>query len=293
MKRIQHGFNKKIVFLLSTVLFVFVSSCSNKEDDIVKINANIETGADSKIHLNHNLTSNHYSIGWDLNDQMTLASFTGDLTSWYNNATAQSVSNNGRNATFICEDYNGMDYGVAGCDVTIHLPNDPNAGDDYSWDVWSIDHAQYILYSTYTYKEGQIPMPMVGRYYLGEELFFRNLCGVLRITLKNDNSDINIKRIKLTARGHFLSGSVSDITNQYDNVSLYTAHENSNTGVSLGNNGKDFYFPIPANTINNLIIEITNMNDETAIKDLSDHTIEVRRSQLTGIKVDMTNCPYN
>lgn len=154
----------------------------------------------------------------------------------------------------------------------------------------------------------------------GLNVRFYNLCGLLRIKIKDGRDNATrVKKIKISSSneisGYFElrsplcpANGIYHFQNWDDDLSRYVMEDrhlsgtnfieltcsnaNNGTGVPLASDGTDFYFYVPPTMMNDMVIEVTNMDDEVATKDLSGHNIQVMRSQLTGIKVDFTNVPF-
>ena len=145
-------------------------------------------------------------------------------------------------------------------------------------------------------------MPMYA-YSTSHNLTFKNLCGVLEITVSNGMMS-KVKQITVTAdkrlNGTFevQNGTTDNPTISFTGSSTPTAADKMVTlvmenAVTVGNDGAKFYIAIPANTYSSLQIDVIgkNTSDNTAVKRLTatSGSIVVSRNDIYPITFSSTN----
>lgn len=150
------------------------------------------------------------------------------------------------------------------------------------------DGATITLPAAQTYVEGSIhEFPMYAES-ATNQLAFKNLCGVLKLHLTKENT--NITTISVTANKE-ITGNFS-VNYNTGNPELTYITGGSNT-VSLTcttaqaiDDGKDFYIYLPAGNYNGLEIVIMDDDDKVCTKISKDNvTVTVGRSQYTAISL--------
>lgn len=118
---------------------------------------------------------------------------------------------------------------------------------------------------------------------------FKNLCGLLRLTLKGSGT---VKEIKIYASqalyGNFdiLPDGSAVITSSPYNDYITQTCEN---GVSLSSTGTDFYFSLPPNDYTGVKIDVTDFAGHTCTKTLkSDKTLNIARAKITPTAFTVT-----
>ena len=328
---------KKVELLIVLAISFTFFSCE-KDEKKVLFTATAEYCESGKTFLERNYddTGNEYfEIKWEIGDEIQ---FSTVRSPFYEGAI--------QSRTFIVNEIS-QDYRTAYVYATDYQD------DPYFW-CWDLDLDPFIVYPpciiTYSgepylsnghmmFNNNSVPvinlssiqyydetrivrhLPMWGHVTNvgGISVRFYNLCGLLRIKIKDGGDNVTrVKKIKISSSNeisgyfelrsplcpangiyHFqdcddLGRYVMDNRNLSGTnyIELTCSNANNGTGVPLASDGTDFYFYVPPTMMNDMVIEVTNMDDEVATKDLSGHNIQVMRSQLTGIKVDFTNVPF-
>lgn len=341
---------KKISFFTVIVLCFLIPSCK-KENNSKTIIITSENCTRGKTHLENNVDTSgneYYNIKWELGDGIISVGVAADGgAAGLSYLFVDRISTDGSTAYI-----DNNSFLVTGVGAQLFYPTDIFKTYPHYCLEFELSHEHYFyngspifeIHPTQYYDETRIVrnFPMVGfidywsyRNPYGDDghVTFYNICGLLRIKIKDGNDNFtHVKKIKITS-GHDISGccsfdaeypsQVGEIVNveqltihsvdgyylNYFNpeyysepnlylhgnnfVELICSNANNGTGVPLASDGTDFYFYTIPTLLNDMIIEVTNMNDEVATKNLSGHEIQIMRSQLTGIKVDFTNVPFN
>lgn len=131
------------------------------------------------------------------------------------------------------------------------------------------------MYAAVSVTDGKVP-----------EVKFRNLCGLLRLTLKG--LDV-VKMITIIADGDALSGriyisedgTISFPRNYYTEVSLDLGE-----GVELSPEGKSFFIALPPKSYRGISIKVTDIDGYECTKTLkSGKTLDIVRSQITPVNL--------
>ena len=141
-----------------------------------------------------------------------------------------------------------------------------------------------------TWTDGKFNMPMYA-YSTTTELAFKNLCGVLKITVKNDQLT-SVKCITISSTNCATSGEFTVVD---DAAKLTDASNTANTvtvtytdAVSTDATGKVFYIAIPAQTYKNLSIAVSDGTITKVKTTKQDQDIEVARNTVYPISFDGT-----
>ena len=139
---------------------------------------------------------------------------------------------------------------------------------------------------TETWSEGKFNMPMYASS-TDDNLEFRNLCGVLKISVSLDNIS-RVKSIKVSSSNRATSGTFT----VSDNAAVLTdpAAVSNTTTVTYtdevaikGGAATAFYIPIPAQTYRDLKIEISNTYGTKSMTTASGKDITVERNKIYPI----------
>ena len=113
------------------------------------------------------------------------------------------------------------------------------------------------------YVEGRFNMPMYAQS-TTKDLAFKNLCGVLKITVKSSEID-KVKSIRISSQSRALSGRFTVKDNAAvltDRLTIANTLEVIYyTSVPLDTDGKVFYVAVPAETYRDLLIDVSNGKD--------------------------------
>ena len=321
---------KKARLLFVVAIIIVLSSC-NKDKNVVTFIATTEGYTDDKTLLERHYDDSgneYFAIKWEIGDQINVYYIAGDTWPMYESYSIEGVSQDGRTAYVYSDGW----YGGAINPIAVY----GHIGHSYYSDI-DLEYGGYFtntncpsliyLYPNQSYSETNIinGFPMVSQVHVDEysyshvHLSFYNICGLLRITIKDGRNNITrVKKVRISS-SNALSGSFRLGNDTFDAISipeglvlfpysysggdypsgwnynyieLSCSHANNSVGVPLAIDGTDFYFYVPPTSMNDMVIEVTNMDDEVATKNLSGHSIQVMRSQLTGIKVDFTDVPF-
>lgn len=308
---------KKLSILVAFALSISLLSCEKKEKRVT-ITATTEYGNNEKTFLERHYDDEgdeYFDIKWEIGDGIGFIGWTGDGTFEEDVLCVDNISSDGRTAYL---------YGNPRPEYITDVFYPSIVGTDYHIphsDICVIYLDPYQVFNETRIVSG-FPMAGVIDYNTEDEpqhINFFNLCGLLRITIKDGRNNITrVKKVKISSNneisGYFERPSLSPTNGIYYSGDIYTywedtsglgrflsgqnfielscSYANNGTGVPLASDGTDFYFYVPPTMMNDMVIEVTNMDDEVATKDLSGHNIQVMRSQLTGIKVDFTNVPF-
>lgn len=157
-----------------------------------------------------------------------------------------------------------------------------------------------VLPINQTYYAGQIKnSPMYAQVTVDSRVagtaHFKNLCGLLKLTLKGNK--VKVKSIQIKAdqamAGSFEvinNGAKISSTSEYRSVTLNCGE----TGVALSSfDGTDFYISLPEGNYSNVSIVVTDINDCTCTKTLKSGTLDIERSKITTASFTVVPNVYN
>lgn len=113
---------------------------------------------------------------------------------------------------------------------------------------------------------------------------FKNLCGLLRITLR-DNSR-RISKIQVTAAEAMagkINTTISNNSLSISGTSKSITLDCGENGVALSSKGTDFYIAMPVKNYSSFAIKITDSNRNSVTKRLKSGTLSIVRSQITPV----------
>ena len=336
---------KHIIRVLFTIAISFVLSSCNKDEKTFSLIATTEKCTNDKTLLERHYDDNgdeYFDIKWEIGDGICIYSISGDHGAVYEDYYhVHSISQDGRTAYLLNSLYGNEILNVSDMVATPIALYPPFllktygggyfSEDDYY--MYSGNHPIIFLNPGQSYSETNVisEFPMVSLVYFDYpynrnhlHLSFYNICGLLRIKIKDGRDSITcVKKVRISSSNkisgyfewnlndsshpealeleavdgtfHFGDGYSGDerYLSGTNYIELICSNANNGTGVPLATDGTDFYFYVPPTMMNDMVIEVTNMNDEVATKNLTGHEIQIMRSQLTGIKVDFTNVPFN
>lgn len=162
-------------------------------------------------------------------------------------------------------------------------------------------------YPASLYNGGTPTLPATQRYMTGniaespmyassgsKSLEFKNLCGIIRLNLKTDDSDVSVKSISLSAAQgmsgvYSLNGDAAVINSGTSGVTL-----DCGSGVALGNTDVPFHISVPAGTYTNLAIMVTTTDGICQTRTLkSDKSVVVSRSGITDLTLSFNDLKNN
>lgn len=145
------------------------------------------------------------------------------------------------------------------------------------------------------YVEGQFNMPMYAQS-TTKDLAFKNLCGVLKITIKSDEID-KVKSIKISSQSRALSGRFTVKDNAAvltDRLTIANTLEVIYyTSVPLDTDGKVFYVAVPAETYRDLLIDVSNGKDHLIMATKTEAEIAIARNTIYPIAFKANYYPKN
>lgn len=154
---------------------------------------------------------------------------------------------------------------------------------------------------TETWEDGKFNMPMYAES-TNDELSFKNLCGVLKITIGGDYENsgsyigYNVRSITISSLNRATSGVFTVNASGAAVLASPDAIGNTltitySTPVLIPREGKTFYVPVPAQTYRGLIVKINDDNDNPRWKTTTENKdIVVERNKIYPINfVSNTN----
>ena len=127
-----------------------------------------------------------------------------------------------------------------------------------------------------------------------KSLEFKNLCGIIRLNLKTDDSEVSVKSISLSAAQgmsgvYSLNGDAAVISSGTSGVTL-----DCGSGVALGSTAVPFHISVPAGTYTNLSIMVTTTEGICQTRTLkSDRSVVVSRSGITDLTLSFNDLKNN
>lgn len=332
---------KQTIIVIFTIAISIVLLSCNKEEKTFSLIATTEKCINDKTLLERHYDDNgneYFDIKWEIGDGICIYSISGDLGAVYEDYYyVHSISQDGRTAYFL----NSLDGNeILNVSDINPIAFYPPILETYGGEYLSEEDSYYMytgnpiffLNPGQSYSETNVirgfPMASLVNEDLSNRnhlhLSFYNICGLLRIKIKDGRDSITrVKKVRISSSNnisgyfgfrfpyeyslpealelesvegtfHFGGGyeGYERFISGTNYIELTCSNANNGTGVPLASDGTDFYFYVPPTMMNDMVIEVTNMDDEVATKDLSGHNIQVMRSQLTGIKVDFTNVPF-
>lgn len=227
---------KKKLFM-AVAAIAALSSCSNENDsvaiqtenEVLTFTASMESvGADSRATFDNT----NKCASWEKYDDINV------------NGKTYRAQSSGTTTTFV--PLNNMNETSA--PYTAFFPTD----------IMSYDRLHLLNVNAETWREGQFNMPMYASS-TTTNLQFKNLCGVLKIIVKNDQIE-SVRRIRVSSENCAMSG---DFTVENDAAKLKNPTDASKNAeilytatVATDAAGKAFYVPIPPQTYRKLKIEL-------------------------------------
>lgn len=145
------------------------------------------------------------------------------------------------------------------------------------------------------YVEGRFNMPMYAQS-TTKDLAFKNLCGVLKITVKSSEID-KVKSIRISSQSRALSGRFTVKDNAAvltDRLTIANTLEVIYyTSVPLDTDGKVFYVAVPAETYRDLLIDVSNGKDHLIMATKTEAEIAIARNTIYPIAFKANYFPKN
>lgn len=243
-------------------------SCNKQELEstgrMISIVANTESGLDTKTSLSGNDASG-YQVLWSEGDEISAVDADGSTYNLTLSEGAGKTSGVFTSSENIPDGQYRLFYGTNGS----LLPRiQQYLGDGV------ISNAP--MFSTVSVSEGKVPAAQ-----------FKNLCGLLRLSLKGTDT---IKKIKISSDEDMSGiiyiqddGTISFVRNHYQDVSL-----DFGEGVELSAEGTDFYIALPPAEYHGVRIEFVPAEGETITKTLkAGKTLNIARALITPVSISL------
>lgn len=248
---------------MAIAIAVVFSSCSSKSDYLMEENISPEliftaTMESDSSRATYNETNSCAS--WEVNDQISIngiaysAQSAGVSSTFKASQEGQNATGSQFNAYFPFELYNGSEASLPKC---IHQ----------------------------TWEEGKFNMPMYATS-SSKSLEFKNLCGVLKIIIKSEKvaqvRSITVSSSNLATSGKFtVSGNAAVLSqpNTKDNTTTIIYDQ----VVTTSSNGTVFYVAIPAQTYQELSIEVFDGQQSRVMTTTSNVDITIERNVIYPI----------
>lgn len=145
---------------------------------------------------------------------------------------------------------------------------------------------------TEEWTDGKFNMPMYA-YSTDTNLEFKNLCGVLKITVKSDQM-ATVKSISISSANKAVSGA---FTVDANNAAVLTNPDaiantltiNYSNPIATDAAGKVFYVPVPAQTYRNLVIKVSDGSKSKSITTRSGVDVNIERKKIYPISFVVDN----
>lgn len=156
----------------------------------------------------------------------------------------------------------------------------------------------YSMPNTYTYKENANSLaPMLGILNDNGGINFKNLCGLIKITI--GNIPLGVNKVVLTSGGTnalAIAGNAEINIPTEGNVALAMSPAAGGKEISItfdattdNTSAKTFYFPLPAGTYPELKFEVSDGNTKKEVKKVTGFTIERNDLKVTEVVFDKVN----
>ena len=144
-----------------------------------------------------------------------------------------------------------------------------------------------------TYVAGRFNMPMYATSN-NNELEFKNLCGVIAVTVNNDVIE-TVKKITVSSSDKAISGAftvtenAAELTEPSETANTLTVTYNESVIIDE-TDGNVFYIPVPAQTYTNLtiVLDADGTGTTTSCIIVKDGTATVERSKLYSVEFEVT-----
>lgn len=266
---------RKIYCLVSAaVIALGLASCSKEPvktaDRQITIVANTESGVDTKTSLSGN-DQTGYQVLWNEGDKIHL--------------------NDGWNSEFTLKDGAGTARGT--------FEGRATDGDGDYMAYYAVTGRYMPDVTNYMGENVISSVPMVAssvsiRDGVASVAEFKNMCGILRLTL-NGSGDVKQIKIYATERlyGDFSVKDDCSMTINKGTATNFISHY-CGDGVALSGEGTDFYIPLPPNNYTGVKIEIIDCSGNICTKTLkSDRKINIVRSLITPVNLNVTGLEPN
>lgn len=242
--------------------------------------ARTDAGIKTRTCLGEVLSNETYPLLWEKGDRIIIAPSGKPATSYYE---TQSQDNDVAEFRFI-----------SGLDGNAMPPDNTALTALYPADAYKFTDGKHTINipENQTYRKNNISsgtMPMIAGA-TSRELSFRNVCGILRLSLNTLEQDIRLSTIKVAAdKG--LSGPIAtfeetDVTWNNPDGETGRGITLSCDGVALSPEPEDFYIVLPPGNYSGFKIQLeTEGPDKKTYR--MDGVLEIERSAITTVNLDL------
>lgn len=242
--------------------------------------ARTDAGIKTRTCLGEVLSNETYPLLWEKGDRIIIASSGKPATSYYE---TQSQDNDVAEFRFIS--------GLEGNEMP---PENTALTALYPADAYKFTDGKHTINipENQTYRKNSISsgtMPMIAGT-TSRELYFRNVCGILRLRLNTLEQDIRLSSIKVAAdkglAGPIATFEGTDVT--WNNPDSETGHgiTLSCDGVALSPEPEDFYIVLPPGNYSGFKIQLETEGPDKKTYSM-DEVLEIERSAITTVNLDL------
>lgn len=242
--------------------------------------ARTDAGIKTRTCLGEVLSNETYPLLWEKGDRIIIAPSGKPATSYYETQEQ------------------GCDVAefrfISGLDGNAMPPDNTALTALYPADAYKFTDGKHTINipENQTYRKNNISsgtMPMIAGA-TSRELYFRNVCGILRLRLNTLEQDIRLSSIKVAAdkglAGPIATFEGTDVT--WNNPDSETGHgiTLSCDGVALSPEPEDFYIVLPPGNYSGFRIQLeTESLDKKSYR--MDEVLEIERSAITTVNLDL------
>lgn len=242
--------------------------------------ARTDAGIKTRTCLGEVLSNETYPLLWEKGDRIIIAPSGKPATSYYETQEQ------------------GCDVAefrfISGLDGNAMPPDNTALTALYPADAYKFTDGKHTINipENQTYRKNNISsgtMPMIAGA-TSRELYFRNMCGILRLRLNTLEQDIRLSSIKVAAdkglAGPIATFEGTDVT--WNNPDSETGHgiTLSCDGVALSPEPEDFYIVLPPGNYSGFKIQLETEGPDKKTYSM-DEVLEIERSAITTVNLDL------
>lgn len=242
--------------------------------------ARTDAGIKTRTCLGEVLSNETYPLLWEKGDRIIIAPSGKPATSYYETQEQ------------------GCDVAefrfISGLDGNAMPPDNTALTALYPADAYKFTDGKHTINipENQTYRKNNISsgtMPMIAGA-TSRELYFRNVCGILRLRLNTLEQDIRLSSIKVAAdkglAGPIATFEGTDVT--WNNPDSETGHgiTLSCDGVALSPEPEDFYIVLPPGNYSGFKIQLETEGPDKKTYSM-DEVLEIERSAITTVNLDL------
>lgn len=242
--------------------------------------ARTDAGIKTRTCLGEVLSNETYPLLWEKGDRIIIAPSGKPATSYYETQEQ------------------GCDVAefrfISGLDGNAMPPDNTALTALYPADAYKFTDGKHTINipKNQTYRKNNISsgtMPMIAGA-TSRELYFRNVCGILRLRLNTLEQDIRLSSIKVAAdkglAGPIATFEGTDVT--WNNPDSETGHgiTLSCDGVALSPEPEDFYIVLPPGNYSGFKIQLETEGPDKKTYSM-DEVLEIERSAITTVNLDL------